>query len=157
MSQLLQFLHFPSLINLNKFFNKYFNKFFFLVNHAPGLWDIPNQCQPNQCTNMMGHPVLYRELTITGTYNCGVLFCLLILACARAGAFFGNLDLLRGVALGAGGGAEGAAAPVEVGSFKERHGIIFALNPRSDIRRKLSYLAKIEEIYRLHELAPTTS
>jgi len=38
MSQLLQFLHFPSLTNLNKFFNKFFNNFFtkfFLVNHAP--------------------------------------------------------------------------------------------------------------------------
>ena len=30
MSQLLQFLHFPTVINLNKFFNKFFNNFFFL-------------------------------------------------------------------------------------------------------------------------------
>ena len=34
MSQLLQFLHFPSLINLNKFVNKFVNKFFFLVNRV---------------------------------------------------------------------------------------------------------------------------
>ena len=84
------------------------------------------------------------------------------MACARAGAFFGDLDLLRGVALGAGGGAEGAAAPVEVGPFKERHAIIWLspnclISTRSDIRRKLSYYNKIEEVCRLHELAPTTS
>ena len=35
MSQLLQNFHFPSVINLNKFFNKFFNQVFFLVNHAP--------------------------------------------------------------------------------------------------------------------------
>ena len=75
------------------------------------------------------------------------LFCLLILACARGGAFFGDLDLLRGVALGAGGAAEVAASPVEVGPFKERHGIIWLFtlksqsSTRSDIRRKLSYFA----------------
>ena len=60
------------------------------------------------------------------------------MACARAGAFFGDLDLLRGVALGAGGGAEGAAAPVEVGSFKERHGIIWLI-------RTLNALGNLEE------------
>ena len=38
MSQLLKFIHFPSVKNLKKFFNKFFNNFFnkfFLVNHAP--------------------------------------------------------------------------------------------------------------------------
>ena len=35
MSELLQFLHFPSLINLNKFFSKFFNKFFFSCESRP--------------------------------------------------------------------------------------------------------------------------
>ena len=57
-----------------------------------------------------------------------VHLCLLGLALERirCGARFGNVYLLRFVALGAGGGAERAAAPVEVCSFKERRrGIIW--------------------------------
>ena len=41
MSQLLQFLHFPSVTNLNKFFNKFFNNFLReeLVRAALADWD----------------------------------------------------------------------------------------------------------------------